>query len=360
MYPLRKITIKTQARILKYFTVIVNQTNRRGVKPEIIRRRAIKWTKETTEQLKEEETKNGIITEKERAFENYLDASKKLSIVGAQKGLTFPSKLGMVLKKITEEEIEPTFELNNEEKIFYAYILLKNDADYLLTVLNMVCEFPGRETSFYLESFKKKYKERLEEKVSLAGGSSYQKTFDALNKVKQWRSPKRYSEDIVPPRLNWLNDLKWLVVEKGKNKTYFPAQNIKGHLRKKMTDIGAGNLDMEEDWLEKNFFSFYTLNLNSKKGFEWWSEKREGERQELIKPILSRAYNNFKSIGAKRLSLEQTLLFISLELYKQNKVICEIKDLKDWIGFERKIGDLKYGIRERARDYESYLVIGSA
>lgn len=67
---------------------------------------------------------------------------------------------------------------------------------------------------------------------------------DARQRVMEWRAPKRYSEDIVPTRLNWLIDLGLITIDKGGGR--FPAYNLSsgGMAVERLWNTGHNTIDI--------------------------------------------------------------------------------------------------------------------
>jgi len=330
----------------------------KGSNQDLVFYKVINWSKLNQDDFNNYKARSGEIIESKKitktvsnSFKNYIEAAKQFKFIDEQFDQLYPSRTGSVLRLISENNdasVNNSYELTIYEKIFFLHSLFKKDADYLLTVYYLLRKFPNRELGFYLNKFQDSYRKRLEYKMSVVETNQKDLVKDALLLVNNWRSPKRYSEDIVPPRINWMIDLN-LVNDKG------------NQIVEKFNDV-IDNFDQEnlsDDLVLKNYFHISSqLYFNHHEMIEW-KELNETRKEKSIAPILNIAVKNFSPLKMPRISVEQTLLFISIMCLTSLNIIVELDELLEWIGYEKRIGSKIYGVRKTARTYESYIYVKS-
>ncbi len=367
MLQLRVSNIKTQVRRLKYFSVIMDCISKEGIKKELLERKIFDWNiKNNVHRFKKY---TGIIQESSKqilsqGFKNYYSAGLQFNLIHNELEKIFFSRKAHVYKIINNElqniKINDSncFKLNDFEKLFYLHVIFQYDADIFLTVFNMLKKESGQIIKDYQEKFQDYYKRRLNSKIKYIDSANKYKLFDALNRVKEWKNAKRYSEDIVPPRINWLLDLG-LIDENNYflNKTVFISKLgmiILDNL-KIINDDGL-LIDIDSDWLESKYMT-YSKILFPNKNYEKWVDINENKKNILANEILNLLSIHFRTLDLPRISLEQSILFFIFYLFTKYNIICEYSELLNWIGFDKKIGKRKIGIRKSIREYESYLYI---
>jgi len=355
---LRAITIKTQVRRLAIISSIINITSKNGLPKEILNNRMLNWAEKNQKYFSASpynsgKLKKGIDTRISNSFKNYLEACFQMKLIDDISNLVSPSKYGKVLKCLLINIDQNPYPLSISEKIFYLYILLKHDADIILTIISMVIEFPERKLSFYLESFKNMYYERLSKKGEISTGKDKQHISDALTRIKNWHSPKRYSEDIVPPRLNWMIDLGIIDYCFYVKESLFRISDF-GNQYVEAIPTHEGFCDVSEEWFSKSFMSSLGM-LNSE--ILIWKNVNESTKEQVLHELLKNAITEFSTLGLPKIPLESSLLYIIISLFVNYNILAEANNIESFIGFEKKINGSVYGIRRSARTYESYISV---
>lgn len=380
MYRLRTISIKTQVRRLKLFTVLLDSVNQRGSQIGFLANKMINWSEAHHNDLESYPSPTGEIIKSKvsrprrrtsgvaisaisTSFRNYLEAAQSFQLVDEQLGTISPSRIGSVLKalkKFSHARHSPNaYSLTDFEKAFYLYVILKVDADRFLSVVSMLRDMPDKSIHDYLGNFRSAYQERLAKKIKLVKGKEKEKTSDALLRVKNWRSARRYSEDIVPSRINWLIDLGLIDLNSYKARNTIKLNDIGyGVLRYFRIPLDKWYIDIDDEWISTKFASFASKAI-AKTNSKTWHELNSTEQNELLEESLKKCYRFFRALTLPRLSIEQTFLFSTIWLLEMHNVVAEFTDIEEWIGFERTIGDMRYGIRKAAREYESYIIISN-
>lgn len=367
MNSVNTITIKTQVRRLKYFTIMLNILNSKGTNKDFLAESISNWsTKNKNEfdkyDFQSGEIKNEFKSSNSQSFKNYYEALLKLNLASEQTGFVIPSRLGVVLKKLEKictYDNDNSYELSPLEKLFFTYIILKVDNDWILTIIKMIEDHPNKTISHYLNIYKQYYLSRLTNKLSCKS-LHYDRAsiLDVINRVKKWTKEKRYGEDIIPSRINWLLDLGTLNRNNEHNatKSFILKKNL--NLSLKYLSYFNNDYFLKKDFFQKNFMGFAInfVKIDNQKSLKHWDNYSIDYQEKLLKECIKHCINSFKSLNLKRLSIEQTYLFSQLYLLLNHNLIVEQYQIEKWIKENKVIGIHKFYIRKSARDYESYLI----
>jgi hypothetical protein len=363
MYKLRTISIKTQVRRLKYFSVFIDFLGWGGLQKELLEDKVLDWSNSYRDDFLGLTSPTGEILKKaskvkSRSFQNYLDAARRLRLIERDAIYIKLTQTGLVLNAIgkvsqDKEKSKNAYRLNSLEKIFFLYTILLYDADIFITILRMVYENPGRSLDFYLEKYQEFYKSRLKEKMNVLFPPEIDKVLGALNRVAGWRSAKRYCEDIVPSRLNWMLDL-CLFSEK-KHELNLMGKSIYEHF----PVVADGVRDIGEEWFNNNLASLLCCLLPGNK-IKNWTDMVSKEKDEIMAESFFHAMKYLSVLNVPRMPVAQTFLFITLFLLSQRNIKIEFGDISEWMGFEKVINGKKLGLRPAARPGESYIRIFNA
>jgi len=367
----RAISIKTQVRRLRYFQILMRILESKGLPKEVLARKVITWSEEHHSHFELYNSSSGEIVSSKKgrlsqSFENYFIAAKNLGLLIEQHGLVIPTRIGEVLGKLSEMDsgltkLPNAYGLTVLEKFYFPYLLLSKDFDILITLFEMLSQGYSELPKFY-EDYKTHYSKRLDRKMEFISQQDKSKLFDALQRVQGWKNPKRYSEDIIPSRLNWLIDLGLVDENKFPNEERYV---LNGSGIRFFENLPTFPPEMQKEvspqWLNSNYFGFIGECLKVEcENFQRWNLLNIEGKQSLISEAIDVFLIRFNTFGIPRLSVEQTCLFISLFSLTKRKVIVEFEEILEWIGFEKEIGTLKLGFRGASRPGESYLIVSNA
>ena len=349
--------------------MLIDLLDKNGLQRQLLERQVIKWSTEHREDLASYISPSGEIKKgkiKSQGFKNYFEAAFKFNLINEPYGLVIPTKIGIVfkvLKKLVErrEEVANVYELETLEKIFYLYLILIYDADIFLLILQMLAEKPKKPLEFYIDRFQEYYNRRLKDKIHFVGPTEKTRVMEALNRIAQWRTPERYCEDIVPPRLNWLLDLGLISRDLYRTRKNFELNPLGEKLYEGFPFVNdhADTIDINDTWTNHSLFSLlrsYFVDIKIKN----WHTLSEDEQEKLMTETLFYAKKYFSPLDIPRLSVQQTYLFISLYLLAQRQTLVEFDEISHWIGFDRIVNTQRIGLRTAVRPEESYIVFSNA
>lgn len=368
MSKLSYISIKTQVRRLKYFSVFLELLNDKGSRKDFIEKELLSWSELKHHAFEKLPSQTGEIVrpktpKSSRSFSNYYDAIKKLQLVDENFEFIIPSRIGSVFKALCKDLnlsfLIKDYQLSNLEKIYLLFLIYRSDADYYFTILKMIYEKPEELQDYYIKQFQSYYINRLESKIHSIDSTDKLLLLDSLNRVKEWRKPERYCEDIVPPRLNWMIDLSLIDIELYQKTRKIKLNDIGLCLLYSLPQNDFNLLDISEAWLGSCYLktSLVLFEHNTQSKIRYWNSLNEEEKILIAIDLFELVYKHFNVLGLPRVSMEQTLMFCSIYALFSKNILVEFNELYEWIGFEKKLGNWKIGIRNSARMYESYILI---
>lgn len=337
----------------------------KGFPKEVLARRVITWSEEYHPDFQKYISPSGEIVQSKKglisqSFENYYVAAKNLGLLIEQHGFIIPTRIGEVLGKFNEIDPDLTclanvYELTILEKFYFLYILLIKDFDILATLLEMLENGYSELPKFY-EDYKAKYLKRLEGKMEYIHNKEKTQLFDAYQRVQGWKNPKRYSEDIIPSRLNWLIDLGLIDDSRfQREEKYFLNETGLRFWGDVPKYSPVAFKDITDQWLKTAFWGFACSCFSVQN--QVWQILPPQEKKELISEAVTSFLFRFDTFGIPRLSVEQTCLFISLYCLSEKHIIVEADEIIEWIGFEKELHNVKIGYRGATRPGESYLIL---
>lgn len=338
-----------------------------GIPLEVLQRSTISWSEQHSKELATYVAPSGEIRtstpdKPSQSFRFYFAALLRLGLAHELSGLVTNSRFGAVLKHLNKQgDWRPSnpFSLTQSERALFLFVLVEHDADYLFTVLGQVAKGHGCTLEQCQSDFQQAYLDRLDSRLSRIGSDrTLREIRDARQRVLEWKSPKRYSEDIVPTRLNWLIDLGIVSAAKdsGRYATYHLSPN--GAALHAILKTAGVYIDSEAGWTGSGFVEACValLGINATP----WAALNAERQVELFSECLEACQKHFGSSLLPRLPADQTFLFSVIYLLTKRAIGVEMATLETWVGYERVVNGLSIGYRKSARSNESYVAIRHA
>jgi hypothetical protein len=363
------ITIKTQVRRLKYFSVSLKCISHEGLQKQMLTELLLNWSKSNHESFENYRSTSGEITLQQgkptsNSIKAYYHALKEFSLIIEQGNFVLSTKKGEVLiillqhlQGIRTPKDLNAYSLSISEKSFFFIILLESDYDIILLILQILNTYPNQKLDSYLNHFQSFYLKRLEKKLENAKNLDVAVVLETQKRVSSWRSPKRYSEELVPPRLNWLIDLD-LITLNNENGAY--NLTIDGNYLLKM--IKESEVELNCYIYNENFWSSRSISIISLLYFKesvlrLWEDLTENEKESSSHEALSIAAKYFCVFGIPRMPAKSTILLICLYLLNKHSISANFKEIIEWLSPSRKLNGKVYGYRRAAREGEEYIII---
>jgi len=349
----------TKTRRLAYLSAIISLLRDEALTERAFLEKLTQWAKNNTSFLHGYWVDTGEITStyKNSAGTRYIDLARKIGLVTTIGGMYRASRDGLILYSLLKKEkpIHNPFFLSDEEKSFFTYLLISEDADVLLTIINQIDSNQDISLSELQNSFYKDFLDRLERKSNLIEEDiDKRQILERRNIIAhQWKKPERYSEHIIPPRINWMCDLDLLDIglfRKHKCRLSASGKHIFSCL-----PLNGGLIDVSEEWLEDSYWKVCATSIFNKKSI-LWENLDDVSRASTILDSLMEAFRNFQYSQIPRISSRQAILYMTIFLLSEKNIVASPTELTNWFSFPRIIQNKKYEIRLSPRENESYLL----
>ena len=198
----------TKTRRLAYIQALVLLLKSGNFSRVQLMERIARWSEENAENLRRYWVHTGEITSTRQnsAVSRYIDLATSLGLIAPISGVYRYTRLGLVLITLLENMREIStnpFHLSAVSRLFFAYLLLARDADFLLLVTDYIVAHEKTSLSQMQREFKDTFVRRVTAKIMLCQDERIRRTLlDRRRDADNWKKPERYSEHLIPPRLN--------------------------------------------------------------------------------------------------------------------------------------------------------------
>lgn len=294
---------------------------------------------------------------------NYLDLAVKFGLLAKISDVYQLTRTGRVLLSLLNDhpnEKPNLFYLHEDEQIFYIYQILQQDADVLLTVVNMLQSLENPSLKNLQKSFQQTFLNRLKAKISISSQEHItRRLHDRQIEVStKWKNPEGYASYIVPPRLHWLLDLGLLDSIKQKNQVIYQFTEAGQNLVEKfLLKLPNSNVfDVTDSWFNTQFFTRISTLKVSDTDFCQWQGVDDKVRQEVCAKYLSAAFDKFQKTSVPKIPLTQGIMYLSLCFATELHLLANVQELIQWFQKPRIFGGYRYEVRISARENEAYFI----
>lgn len=360
MGPHRAIDVNTQVRRLAYETAAVRLLDNLATNEELLLLRLVEWSRTNSSNLEQYISKAGRITETKSSGKRYIDFAYRLSLLTKVLGACHITRFGRLLSYITRERTNSSsnpFTLTDQERLFYLFLLIYRDADYFLTVMDLVKSEEGQPIGKLQRLFQSAYVQRLSQRIEGATDVHAQRALvERRNKVQTtWKKPETYAEHIVPPRLNWMLDLQILdAASLARNSCALTNQgkDLVATLPNGKSRVGA--LDAPVEWLEDSFFTASASTLLDRP-LTVGSDVAGTEMANTVEKVLEDTYVWFAGRDQRVAPLDVCLLAVTIRLAAESHTAINFIDLVSLLGDRGINGRLGFEAKVLPRHNESFL-----
>jgi len=227
----------------------------------------------------------------------------------------------------------------------------------LLTMDLLLQQYDNPAQERLLESYEKKLAERLLTKQKYANTQARSVIRTKYQEIRyRWQNAKSCAKHIIPPRLEWMNDLN--ILEPAGKGTYYQLTEQGKYFYHSLPRLPDSALcDINENWLKTKAMAAYAPLVLPENRTTCWAELKVTQRAEILAPLLEESFNLFNTEGVGRMSLYPSLLLIIINLAVSEQVTAEIQDIENELKKGIIIGRRHFSVRPAARAYESYITI---
>jgi len=317
-------------------------------------------------------------TRQQTAAKRYTEFAASLGLIGRIAGAYRVTRFGKTLLPfLNRTHTRNPFELNLAERCTYLYWLLLKDGDRFFTVLDMLAEPSEQPLSRLQNDFQAHYLRRLGVRILTEKGRVAREILALRNRVAHdWKKPKRYAENIVPPRIHWLVDLGLASISEGQGKPArltgggnrfrdvlpkLQAPGVAGVRLAQLASRSIGDTNLvyaSPSWSRCHFFGVAGPILADKDGQRWTELSRE-ERKECLRQLTSQALETLRTTPVPKVSLYPALIYMALLIAMESGIWANLEELHaDLDAFSKEL-DTIYEVRFSRRENESYLIFMS-
>ena len=357
----------TLIRRLRYVSQILRIVGERPLNNEVLAGKLRDWSNTYRDDLKNYKYNTGAAhsMKKKRMTllaSNYIDLAVKFGLLSEISNVYQLTRIGRILLSLLNEASDEElnlFCLREDERIFYIYQILQQDADILLTVVNMV-QFLENPTHKNLQKgFQQAFLDRLKAKISTSSQEHITRRLHdrQVEITTKWKKPEGYAVYIVLPRLHWLLDLGLLDARKEKNSLIYQLTEVGQNLIEILPKLRNFNIsDIPDSWFNTQFFSKVSPLMIFDNDFRQWQNINDKLRQEACEKYLPAAFDKFRRTSIPKISLTQGTMYLCIRFATEFRLLTNTQELIQWFQKPRTLGNYRYEARTSARENESYFV----
>lgn len=341
---LRKLTsphVKT--RRVSYLRQIVNILGARPLSDKLLISKVEDWATRNKKLLEEYIDCTGELTKGKKpwvhnAARRYTALCSELKLIGKAKEYRswMATKYGRTLSELKMNHSNPFF-LSLEEICGFLRRIFIEDADAFLTLLPLVSKGDFENIEQLKNLYYKIFKNRLELKMKFSKGEEKINLKKEIDRIQRWTNPKKYLDNIVPPRIHWLLDLRLLDWKIYHDKSDFVLSPSGMNLLQFLRESGVGSeelLDVNEDWLQNKYFDAFNHAFQKEFLRKHWSELPDDTQMQVLIPYLDEAIDLFAFGPIPRVIFSQFLEYFAVKLAVRKGITCGLEDLKTTLSGE--------------------------
>jgi len=346
----------SQAKYLPILGQILRTIGKNTVSIKLLEQELQKWSIEKKRTSKFYRNHNGILTHKANdkpttAFKFYIDFLRELKLIIKTNDFVRCSKYGFVFNALNDE-LYDNQDFPEFEKVFYLFYLFNNDADTLLLILDYLTEYEKPvHQNIIAKNYKQLLKIRLEHKFLRTNNPEIRDKY--LSLVKPKKESQTISKRIIPPRIEWLNDLG--IIKETQKDTYtltnqgkcffdtIPKQDIKLN---KLSEIN-------NKWINNNFFKSISCLFKEKQPYK----TNNIDINILLGKYFRLSYKKLNTDSVARISTLPVFIFVSIMLFVKHNLIINFSEMENKLLSGIIVDNKIFTLREAARINESYILI---
>lgn len=354
-------------RRLRYLSQILRLVAARPLNRDVLAIKVRDWSSIHAEHLENYKYNTGAAhsLKKKRMTQlaiNYIDLAVKFGLLSKISNVHQLTRVGRVLSSLISDnrnEKPNLFFLHEDERIFYIYQILQQDADMLLTVVNMLQLLEDPNHKNLQQNFQQFFIKRLEAKISTSSQEHVTRRLHdrQIEVTTEWKKPENYAAYIIPPRLHWLLDLGLLDSRKEKNSFIYELTSVGQKLIEIFPKLKDSNIpDVPDSWFNTHFFSEVGPLIIPDSDFRRWQDIDDKVRQEACEKYVPAAFDKFRRSSVPKIALTQGTIYLCISFMTELHLLINVQELIQWFQKPRKLGNYRYEVRTSARENEAYFV----
>jgi predicted transcriptional regulator len=171
-----------------------------------------------------------------------------------------------------------------------------------------------------------------------------------------WNNIQKYSEHIIPPRLEWLSSLELINIKRNSSETGYSVTEKGREFYRQIPILENQVNDLNTFWYNNHAITTFS-NIIWDTDLVAWNKFHDSNKDNYFKIVLYKAVDIYGKDGAMRMSLNITFLFIILELIKNYKIIIEFVEIEKMLSPIFITEKFIFSLHKAARETESYISI---
>ena len=354
-------------RRLRYLSQILRLVGERPLNEDVLNAKLKDWSNTHANRLKNYKYNTGTIHSLEKKGRtllgtSYLDLTVKFGLLSKISNIYQLTRIGRVLLSLLNDKPDQelnSFCLDQDERIFYIHRILQQDADILLTIVNMLQSLEKPSLKNLQKSFQQAFLDRLKAKILASPQEHITKRLHdrQIEVAMEWKKPASYAAYIIPPRLHWLLDLELLDSRKEKNSFTYRLTDVGQKLIATFPKLKDSNIpDVTDSWFNTQFFSKVSPLIILDADFRQWQDVDDKVRHEACEKYIPTAFDKFRKSSVPKISLTQGMIYLCIRSVTELHLLINEQELIQWFQKPRTLENYKYEARISARENESYLV----
>lgn len=292
----RIINTNIKTRRLGYVISLTELLGNKFLLVDDLQRRLEAWAIEHQKDLEKYHSKSGAITKSPRHYpaSRYIHLAENLGLVKISRNECALTKIGQPVPTLTKSEQNP-FKLSVEQTCYLLKRILEHDFDYIFPLLRLLKNH--NRTKEIFSCFKVAVLEHLEmqrKKISdIVRASGFKKREELMMK---WTRERKYLENIIYPRLDWLLDLYFLDHKKYKERIYKLTDGGKSFVEKLERAQVDINLHDFDKWLNEQYYETFGRCF-IEGNVILFKELKEEESKKYVCDLLEEAFGRFSPHG---------------------------------------------------------------
>lgn len=289
-YTPRIINTNIKTRRLGYIVALADLLGSSFLLVDDLQRKLEAWAEEHENDLERYFSKSGFIKKSPRHYpaRRYIHLAENLRLLRISRNECALTKIGQPLPTLDKNKQNP-FELSNEQKCYLLKRIIENDFDYILPLLRLLEKHHHSQEIFsnFKEAVLKHLETRIERIGDILKSSGFMKRKQLIMK---WTQEKKYLENIIYPRLDWLLDIQILDREKSRKRIYELTYNGRAFVEKILENMEVEN--NANAWLEDHYYEAFGRCFIKQSVISFDALKEE-ERSKIVHNLLEEAFNKF-------------------------------------------------------------------
>ena len=361
------IVSNSLVRRLRYLSKILQFVGARPLNEDVLVAKLIGWSNTYANSLENYEYKIGTVHSLKKKGStllstSYLNTAVKFRLLSKISNVYQLTRTGRILLSLLNDKPDKeldSFCLDQDERIFYIYQILQQDADTLLTIVKTIQSSENSSLKNLQENFQMTFIERMKTKILTSSQEHITNRLHdrQIEVTTEWKKPGNYAAYIVPPRLHWLLDLGLLDSRKKKNSFIYQLTGVGQKLIETLPKLKDSDIpDVPDSWFNTHFFSEVGPLIIPNADFHQWQDVEDKIRQKACEKYIPAAFNKFRKTTIPKISLTQGVMYLCIRLVTESHILTNIGELIKWFQKPRILKNYEYETRISARENESYLV----